>query len=74
MMRFVVGYDRSQISLFPGRLDDYLDEEECRAFTLRETSGEERPTPVRQRGADAEAAAPQFRCFELHMGEWRVEC
>ena len=39
MMRFVVGYDRSQISLFPERLDDYLDEEECRAFTLRETSG-----------------------------------
>ena len=40
MIRFVVGYDRSQISLFPERLDDYLDEEECRAFTLRETSGE----------------------------------
>jgi hypothetical protein len=40
MMRFVVGYDRSQISLFPERLGDYLDEEECRAFTLRETSGE----------------------------------
>ena len=31
-------------------------------------------TPVRQRGTDAEAAAPQFRCFELRMGEWRAEC
>ena len=24
--------------------------------------------------ADAEAAAPQFRCFELHLGEWRADC
>ena len=39
-MRFVVGNDRSQISLFPERLDDYLDEEECRALTLRETLGD----------------------------------
>jgi len=31
MTRFVVGYDRSQSTLFPERLDDYLGEDNPKA-------------------------------------------